>query len=75
MKNVFLAIVALLLAFGPSLAAAGARTAPGPVAVQPYPPNLTAAVAFEEPSGNRALDALEEGAIVVAFENAGQGDA
>jgi len=51
------------------------RTRPFDVFVSPRPPHLTARVAFEEPSGNRALDALEEGALVVTLENSGRGDA
>ncbi len=38
------------------------------------PPQLHVEVVFEEPSGNRVLDALEEGALVVTLKNSGQGD-
>ncbi|MBA4397824.1 MAG: hypothetical protein C0394_10665 [Syntrophus sp. (in: bacteria)] len=39
------------------------------------PPNLSASVAFSEPSGNRILDADETGKIVITLQNRGKGDA
>ena len=39
------------------------------------PPQLAATVAFIEPSGNRALDALEEGSFRVTLRNTGAGPA
>jgi len=45
------------------------------VGVSPAPPDLTASVRFYEPSGNKILDAEENGAIVVTVENKGKGDA
>jgi len=39
------------------------------------PPSLTASASFEEPSGNRALDAYEEAALVLRVRNTGRGPA
>ncbi|MFZ2225559.1 MAG: caspase family protein [Candidatus Deferrimicrobium sp.] len=43
--------------------------------IVPAPPSLSADVAFDEPSGNRVLDAEETGAISVTVRNGGNGDA
>ncbi|MEN6469258.1 MAG: hypothetical protein ABFD45_09965, partial [Smithella sp.] len=45
------------------------------VKVSPVPPNLSAAAAFTEPSGNRILDAEETGTLVLTIQNRGKGDA
>jgi WD40 repeat protein len=39
------------------------------------PPQVVATVAFQEPSGNRALDALETARLVVTLQNNGEGPA
>jgi TolB-like protein len=39
------------------------------------PPSLSVTASFEEPSGNRALDAYEEAALVLRVRNAGRGPA
>jgi len=41
----------------------------------PVPPSLKASVTFNEPSGNKALDAEETGNIVVEIQNNGKGSA
>jgi hypothetical protein len=38
-----------------------------------FPPSLSATVSFIEPSGNKYLDALEKGVIVVTVMNSGKG--
>ncbi len=45
------------------------------VTVSPVPPNLSAQVAFTEPSGNRILDADETGKLLITLQNRGKGDA
>jgi hypothetical protein len=45
------------------------------IKVAPVPPNLSAQVAFTEPSGNKILDAEETGKIVITLQNRGKGDA
>jgi len=39
------------------------------------PPQLIASVEFNEPSGNRFLDALEQGSLKLSVSNSGQGEA
>ena len=38
-----------------------------------YPPNLSASISFNEPSGNQFLDAMEMGAITLTITNKGDG--
>ena len=45
------------------------------VKVTPVPPNLSAHVAFTEPSGNKMLDAEETGKLILTLHNSGKGDA
>ena len=76
LRSFFAAVCLALCAASPeALAASTVRTPPIGFHAAPAPPNLSTKVRFEEPSGNRALDAIEEGAIVVTFENSGKGDA
>jgi len=43
--------------------------------VSPVPPNLSATVAFTEPSGNKMLNADETGTLRITVTNTGKGDA
>jgi hypothetical protein len=45
------------------------------MSVAPVPPNLSAQIAFTEPSGNKILDADETGTLIVILQNRGKGDA
>ncbi|MBF0328764.1 MAG: caspase family protein [Nitrospirae bacterium] len=45
------------------------------VNVFPAPPNLSATVKFNEPSGNNILDAGETGRLILEIKNSGSGDA
>ncbi|MBW2075923.1 MAG: caspase family protein [Deltaproteobacteria bacterium] len=60
-------MAAILILGSPCFSATG-RTAA-------YPPSLFATVSFKEDSGNKLLDAEEQGEILVAIKNSGRGDA
>lgn len=70
-KKHILALAVILLVASPAFAGQGSFK----VNVFPAPPNLSASVAFSEPSGNNILDADETGKIVVTVQNSGKGDA
>lgn len=69
-KTVCFTIILMLAAFA-SYAAEGTFR----VKVSPVPPNLSASVAFTEPSGNKILDADETGKLIATVTNSGKGDA
>ncbi len=64
-------IVASIFTASAALAATGSFR----LGVAPVPPQLSASIAFEEPSGNKMLDADETGALVITVHNSGKGDA
>jgi len=71
MKKVMMSLAAVLLIY----TSAFAEQTQLRVKVSPVPPNLSAQVAFVEPSGNRILDAEETGTLVLTIQNRGKGDA
>ena len=70
-----LIIVLVILMFISIPLAFGARSGLITLRMGAYPPTLTASVVFNEPSGNRLLDAVEKAVLRVTLKNTGKGDA
>jgi len=71
MKKLFFILLMLSLSAVPASAGKGSLK----IKVFPEPPEISVAVAFSEPSGNKMLDAEETGRLVITVTNSGKGAA